>query len=154
MNQLSLLDLEPKRFDENRKPDSRHPWLILSAWGGRPTDWRCEACGELATVNLYGDAWVFLRPQLIAMHECDIPACCNPSHVFPGTTAANRADCVAKERGARGEGHGMARITEDLVRELRALKGTAPLTTLAARFGLYKSHAWLILNRRIWKHVA
>jgi len=69
VNQLSLLELEPKRFDENRKPDNRHPWLILRAWGGRPADWRCEVCGELATVNLYGDAWVFLRPQLAEPHS-------------------------------------------------------------------------------------
>jgi hypothetical protein len=42
-------------------------------------------------------------------HRCDNPPCCNPAHIFAGTTADNTRDCMAKGRMAaaiatRGQG--------------------------------------------------
>ncbi len=39
-------------------------------------------------------------------HKCDVPACCNPAHLFLGTAADNQHDKVAKNRQARGAIHG------------------------------------------------
>lgn len=38
----------------------------------------------------------------VVLHSCDTPSCNNPAHLFGGTQRENRADCVAKERQARG----------------------------------------------------
>jgi hypothetical protein len=32
------------------------------------------------------------------LHKCDVPACCNPEHLFLGTAKDNTMDCVAKGR--------------------------------------------------------
>src|SRR5262245_32169113 len=65
---------------------------------------------------------------------CDRPICVNPRHLRWGSNADNVADRVERERSAtgdrsgarlhpeampRGERHGLAKLTADLVRELR-----------------------------------
>lgn len=36
--------------------------------------------------------------EMFACHACDTPACCNPSHIWPGTAKQNTADSTAKGR--------------------------------------------------------
>src|SRR5690606_5411912 len=67
---------------------------------------------------------------LCVLHECDNPACVNPSHLFLGTLKDNSRDCVRKGRNFipdnRGTKAKWARLNEDHVREIRMrrLKGT------------------------------
>lgn len=49
-------------------------------------------------------------------HKCDVPHCCNPSHLFLGTAAENQRDKVAKNRQARGASHGSATKPERMAR--------------------------------------
>jgi len=39
---------------------------------------------------------------LDVLHRCDIPACCNPAHLFLGTQSDNAKDMWIKERGNPG----------------------------------------------------
>jgi uncharacterized protein YerC len=44
--------------------------------------------------------------ELLVLHKCDTPPCCNPDHLFTGTQKINREDCKAKKRTAVGERNG------------------------------------------------
>lgn len=40
--------------------------------------------------------------NMLVLHRCDVPHCCNPNHLFLGDHAANAADMVAKGRHSNG----------------------------------------------------
>lgn len=46
-------------------------------------------------------------------HRCDVPSCCNPSHLFLGTQKDNMDDCSKKNRKAIAEKNGKSKITTD-----------------------------------------
>jgi hypothetical protein len=89
------------------------------------------------------------------LHKCDNPPCCNPEHLFLGDQAANNADMVAKGRFhpgvSLGSAHGMAKLTETQVLEIRDSTGPSRLT--AERYGISDRHVRDIRNRQIWKHL-
>lgn len=58
--------------------------------------------------------------ELLVCHRCDRRRCCNPGHLFLGTTADNMRDMVAKGRQARGERHGFVLHPETCHRKLSA----------------------------------
>lgn len=89
-------------------------------------------------------------------HSCDNPSCVNPFHLFLGTTQANTADRHSKGRSATGEGHGMAKLSNELVKEIRRLysEGGTSSIKLAKQFGVSKFAILQIINRKRWKGVA
>jgi hypothetical protein len=93
--------------------------------------------------------------DLHVCHSCDNPPCVNPAHLFLGTNADNQADKVAKGRASRGEGRPSAKLTEEGVREMRALhaQGGWSFYRLAKRWGVTYRTASDVIHRRTWKHV-
>lgn len=83
------------------------------------------------------------RPHEVC-HSCDNPPCCNPAHLWLGTTAANAADKVAKGRAAQ-------KLTDDQVREI--LESDGSRTDLAERFGVSPSMIGYIRTGHSWKHI-
>jgi len=97
-------------------------------------------------------AWMLVNGSFPAekpwgLHRCDNPPCCNPKHVFPGTSLDNVADRHAKGRDARGdrngtrlypglhrgERNGRAKITADSVHEVRRRFAAGERLCLIAR---------------------
>lgn len=98
----------------------------------------------------------FIGPRVVDMlvlHRCDNPPCCNPEHLYLGTAQDNMNDMVARgrDRKARGEASGTAKLTEQQVREIRA--SDLLLRQLVERYGVSERTIIEVRARRTWKHV-
>lgn len=87
------------------------------------------------------------------LHRCDNPPCCNPAHLFVGTTADNNADRLSKGRYATGEAHPLAKLTAPQVLEIRALYPALSQQALADRYAINQTVVSDIVRRVKWKHV-
>lgn len=72
-------------------------------------------------------------------HSCDNPPCCNPSHLFLGTHAANMADSAEKGR-ARGGGQKL--YASDVAEIRRLYAGGRSSADIAADFGISQGQAY------------
>src|SRR5678809_664219 len=93
-------------------------------------------------------AWEFahgpIPPKMCVLHKCDTRLCCNPDHLFLGTHLDNTMDMHAKGRWidppnrARGERHGMSKLTAAKVAEIRRLyvPGKVGYRSLGQMFGV------------------
>ena len=90
------------------------------------------------------------------LHTCDNPACCNPEHLRPGTCAENMKDKVQKDRQAKGEGNGRAKLTDDAVLYIRRryAEGGISMRALAREYDVSSVLISLVVRRKIWTHVA
>jgi hypothetical protein len=87
-------------------------------------------------------------------HHCDNPSCVKPSHLFLGTHADNRADCVAKGRHGRGERNGRAKLGESDVAEIRRRLTRGELQQcLADEYGMSNQQISNISTGRAWPWV-
>jgi hypothetical protein len=86
-------------------------------------------------------------------HTCDVPNCVNPDHLFLGTVGDNQRDKWAKGRGKpqRGESHWGAKVTEVIVREIRA--SSRPQDEIAAKYGITQTTVSDIRRRKSWSKV-
>lgn len=84
-------------------------------------------------------------------HRCDNRRCINVAHLFLGTNADNMADKVGKNRQARGSRHGSAKLTEQEVRDIRAM--SAPQRAIAAFYGMSQSTVSEIKRGELWSHI-
>lgn len=88
---------------------------------------------------------------LVVRHTCDNPCCCNWQHLLLGTHLDNVNDRIKRDRSAKGEGNGRAKLTEQDVKLIRE-------SPLSARYfaGRYEVDAKTIRDMRAgktWKHV-
>jgi hypothetical protein len=166
-----------------RHPDARRFWQKVDRGDGNGCWlWRGGANpGTYGAGSLEGRhmgahriAWILAHGEipdgLFVCHHCDTPRCVNPSHLFLGTSKQNMVDCANKGRTlrgdrhyarreafrlARGEAHGSAKLTEQDVRQIRALYMPRVLgyQALATRYGVGVTAIWAIVTRRTWTHV-
>jgi hypothetical protein len=114
---------------------------------------------------------------LLICHACDWRACVRGDHLFPGTTKDNTDDMLRKgrieirgsaranapkhgwphfhaERMARGERIATSKLTENKVREMRALYADGMTSAdLGRMFNVTPENASYVCRRVTWKHV-
>jgi predicted DNA-binding protein (UPF0251 family) len=86
------------------------------------------------------------------LHSCDNTLCCNPKHLRLGTHQDNMADMTTRDRQARGSTNGSAKLTEQDVLDIRAIRGMSQ-RAIAAQYGVSQTVIWKIRNRKIWQHI-
>lgn len=122
------------RYQGTRELSHRVSWMVFK--GPIP-----------ASDSVYGTLGV--------LHKCDNPGCVNPDHLFLGDQRSNAVDSVSKgrwgRRGAKGEAHGRALVTEEIVRAIRSSAATA--RECAIKYGLSTGAVRHIRARRSWKHI-
>lgn len=138
-------------------PNDCWEWLKSRHNAGWHGQWRAsDGRIELA----HRAAWRLMRGEiplgLCVLHKCDNPGCVNPAHLFLGTQSDNASDMWSKGRARpvtnKGEKHGNAKLTADLVRDIRSSKESG--VELARRLGLTTTTICDIRKRRTWKHIA
>ncbi len=112
-----------------------------------------------------------LHPDVCVLHQCDNRACVNPEHLFLGDRGDNARDMASKGRQwvqknpegrpicptelkARGQQHGMSKLTDAQVHAIRIRADRGELgKQLASELGLSTSLISQIIRGQIWRHV-
>lgn len=92
-------------------------------------------------------------PAHEAIHSCGKghEGCVSKQHLSWGTPTDNRADMVRHGTRIRGEKCHWTKLTEQDVRAIRSLRGTASQLKIAARFGVSETAVRSIFSGRSWR---
>jgi hypothetical protein len=87
-------------------------------------------------------------------HSCNNKWCVNPAHLWLGDHKANAIDAVQSGATPCGTGRYNAKLTDDVVREIRKLRQEGqPLKAIAQIYNVHLSLIHLVATRKAWAHV-
>ena len=93
----------------------------------------------------------------VVRHKCDNPSCVNPLHLELGSHADNMADRAVRNRTAKGEVRGRAKLSEVDIKTIRDryIRGSKVhgLSAIAKDFGVAFQTVSKIVNRHKWQSV-
>lgn len=94
-----------------------------------------------------------IKEGMYILHSCDNRRCMNPKHLREGTPAENSKDMTDRNRQAKGEKHGGAKLTHHQVQEIRIkwdLFNNQTTRGLANEYGVKQSCIRQIINYKNW----
>lgn len=94
-------------------------------------------------------------PEPLGLHKCDNRACVRINHLFEGDTDSNVADRVEKKRSAVGSRHGLSKLTESKVLEIRSryAAGNTSYKKLAKAYRVSSIQILYVVRRITWRHI-
>ena len=138
-----------------------HGSKTILGYGQLRIDYRLIAAHRFSYEMHYGP----IPPKKHVLHSCDNPECTRPDHLHLGTHQDNMQEAVERDRFNHkpriwGEKHHLARLTEDNIKEIRAMfpktagrKKYGSISSIATRFSVSTGAIQSILNGITWKHV-
>jgi hypothetical protein len=94
----------------------------------------------------------------VIRHSCDEPRCVNGWHFSTGSQFDNVQDMLQRQRQASGERNGRSQLTEEQVRDIRALAREHDLrgevAFVARGYGVSPAALALVLKGETWRGVA
>jgi hypothetical protein len=149
------------RYVDVRTPSECWPWKagrFTNGYGQFRAGKRKVKAHRVALELTNGRA---LRDGQLACHRCDNPPCCNPAHLFAGSSLDNARDRDSKGRTGRhgkpqpGESNPAAKLNLDAVLEIRRIASTGVAQCrIAAAFGMSASQIGNIVRGTSWKEAA
>jgi hypothetical protein len=88
---------------------------------------------------------------LVVRHVCDVKLCVNVDHLIVGTQRQNIEDKVRRNRQAKGNAHGMSKLTEEQAKMIK-MRTVTPKQA-HEMFGISKAMARQIRQGLYWKHL-
>lgn len=160
----------PKRKDQERRlycsPACREIPAVERFWTQVKKTAQCwewtgrvdrDGYGEFYPVQAHRFSWQLhngsIPDGMCVLHRCDNPPCTNPDHLFLGTVTDNNNDRIAKGRSLRGNNHGMAKLADRQIREIRRRYREGGITQqrLGDEYGVDQTNISLIIRRHSWK---
>lgn len=89
---------------------------------------------------------------LWALHRCDNPGCCNPHHLFLGTSDDNIKDMINKGRNPKGESSGMSKLTSSGIGQIIQMHTEfIPQQIIANKLNVTRSIISKVMRYELWK---
>ena len=137
------------RVDQTGGPDACWPWTAARFDTGYGCVW---ADGKARKAHRV--AWGLMNGEIPEgvriLHRCDTPICCNPGHLFAGTSRDNTADMDAKGRRAGS----YRKLHPEAVADIRvSRRAGVTLQALADRYGCTAVAIHLAAVGKTWRHL-
>ena len=98
-----------------------------------------------------------IEKGVCVLHKCDVKRCVRPDHLFLGDHSDNLKDSYNKNRKVKirlpGTTNPSHVLTENQVREIRALQHIVTQQSLADRMGVSRQTIKVIQGRKGWRHL-
>lgn len=155
------------KVDKSQGPDSCWPWTgCIGTHGYGVTSFSKKQ------TRVHRAAYALSKGEipdgLFVCHNCDNPPCCNPKHLFLGTSSENTNDMVSKRRQSRGAKHAaailpgrkrgsencLAKLEENQVVEMRRLRSQGmKIRDIADKFKMSYQGAYKAIRGKSWNHL-
>lgn len=130
-------------------------------WLGRTSEKGYGKLGDVRVHRLAYELKVAAIPEgLMVLHDCDAPACFEPSHLYVGTAAQNSADMVRRGRTNKPKGarNGRSKLKPEDVFRIRELyrklgRKHGEVTDLARELGVGPGTVRWVARRKTWRHL-
>jgi len=109
--------------------------------GWRNKLWRVH---RLMWVLFYGA----IPEGLFVCHHCDVPLCCNPEHLFLGTSKDNMRDAASKARMQRGDKKRNAKLKPSDIPAIR--EDSRPCEVICLEYGVSHQAIRDAKNKKNW----
>jgi len=91
---------------------------------------------------------------LWVLHRCNVRACVRPDHLYLGTHTDNMADRKRAQRQARGNDLPFAKLTPEIVHEVRRLHDLGlGSSAIGRRLHIPQTTASDVSLRKTWRHI-